>query len=155
MVRKLAAMTLFILLGSYFVLAQQNPAPHPMTFFVTSVGMGHGANLGGLPGADVHCQELATAADAGDKTWHAYLSDQATGQSHVAYVQAINARDRIGTGPWYNAKGVMIAKSIADLHGDTLESARIGNAITKANALTEKRAIRSRALVTYRICPTY
>jgi len=138
-----AAFTLSVLLGSYLSLAQQNPAQpnaprQPMSFFVTSVGLGRGANLGALAGADAHCQALATAVGSGDKTWHAYLSTQASGQSHVAYTQAVNARDRIGMGPWYNAKGVMIAKSVADLHGDTLESARIGNGITKANALTEK-----------------
>src|SRR5215467_8544489 len=72
-----------------------------MTFFVTSVGMGKGADLGGLTGADQHCQQLATAAGAGSKTWRAYLSTQGAG--------AVNARDRIGKGPWVNAKGVTVA----------------------------------------------
>ena len=78
-----------------------------MTFFVTSVGPGKGADLGGLAGADRHCQQLASAAGAGSKTWHAYLSTQGAG--------AENARDRIGKGPWANAKGATIAKDVADL----------------------------------------
>jgi len=84
-----------------------------MTFFVTSVGLGKGGNLGGLDGADAHCQALAKAAGAGDRTWHAYLSTQAPTLSDKNYV---NARDRIGTGPWQNAKGVVVAKSVEDLH---------------------------------------
>ena len=78
-----------------------------MTFFVTSVGMGKGADLGGLAGADRHCQELATSVGAGGKTWHAYLSTQGAG--------AVNARDRIGKGPEVNAKGVIIAKDALPL----------------------------------------
>lgn len=104
-----------------------------MTFFVTSVGVGDGANLGGLAGADRHCQKLAAAVGAGDLTWRAYLST-----SPVSGNPAVNARDRIGQGPWFNAKGVVIAKNLADLHGDTLELAQIGNAVQKMNALTEK-----------------
>jgi hypothetical protein len=119
-----------------FVLAQAPPPqtpPMPMSFFVTSVGNGDGANLGGLAGADAHCQMLAAAVGAGGKTWHAYLSTQAAnGQP------AVNARDRIGSGPWYNAKGARVAQNVADLHGDTLDQARLGNALTKANDLTEK-----------------
>ena len=76
-----------------------------MSFFVTSVGKGDGANLGGLAGADAYCQQLATAAGRGGVTWHAYMSQQAKGG-----MQAINARDRIGNGPWYNQKGQMIAR---------------------------------------------
>src|ERR1700704_3963288 len=123
--------------GSFLAYAQQNPAPRqPMSFFVTSVGLGKGANLGGLAGADAHCQQLATAAGAGGKTWHAYLSTQARpGQP------AVNARDRIGSGPWYNSKGDMIAPDLAHLHGDTLELARLGNNITKVSDLTEKGAV--------------
>ena len=102
----------------------------PMSFFVTSVGNGDGANLGGLAGADAHCQTLAAAAGGGNKTWHAYLSTQGPG--------AVNARDRIGSGPWYNAKGARVAKDVGDLHGDTLDQARVGNALNKANDLTEK-----------------
>ena len=105
----------------------------PMSFFVTSVGNGDGANLGGLAGADAHCQTLAAAVGAGDKTWHAYLSTQAAnGQP------AVNARDRIGAGPWYNAKGARVAQNVGDLHGDTLDQARVGNALNKANDITEK-----------------
>ncbi len=93
-----------------------------MTFFVTSVGPGKGGDLGGLDGADKHCQALAQAAGAGSKTWRAYLSTQGAG--------AVNARDRIGKGPWQNAKGVVIAKNVADLHDN--------NNINKQTALTEK-----------------
>jgi hypothetical protein len=93
-----------------------------MTFFVTSLGMGKGADLGGLAGADRHCQELAASVGAGGKTWRAYLSTQGPG--------AVNARDRIGKGPWMNAKGVIIAKDVAELHG--------ANNLTKQTALTEK-----------------
>jgi hypothetical protein len=131
---KFAAITLCSL-GSVGVLsaqAQKSPPP-PMGFFVTSAGPGKGAELGGLAGADQHCQKLAAAAGAGNRTWHAYLSTSASsGQA------AINARDRIGQGPWYNAKGARIAQSLVDLHGDTLEAARLGNNISKATALTEK-----------------
>ena len=130
-----ALMALSSVAGSIYALAQPAPAPgvQPMSFFVTSVGLGHGANLGGLAGADTHCQALATAAGAGNRTWHAYLSTQARpGQP------AVNARDRIGTGPWFNSKGAMIARDVAHLHGDTLDLARMGNNITKVSDLTEK-----------------
>src|SRR5882757_4370243 len=132
-----AASGLCVMAGSMFALAQQPAAqPHPMSFFVTSIGLGKGANLGGLAGADSHCQALATAAGAGGKTWHAYLSTQARpGQP------AVNARDRIGTGPWYNARGDMIAPDLAHLHGDTMELARMGNNFFKETATTEKGAI--------------
>jgi hypothetical protein len=93
-----------------------------MTFFITSAGSGKGADLGGLAGADKICQMLAQAARAGGKTWRAYLSTQGPG--------AVNARDRIGQGPWQNAKGVVIAKDVAELHGK--------NNISKETALTEK-----------------
>lgn len=128
-----------IALGCYLALAQQ-PAPstaqHPMTFFVTSAGGGDGANLGGLAGADRHCQMLAAAVGAGDHTWHAYLSAQASGGQ-----PAVNARDRIGSGPWYNAKGAQIAKDVSDLHGDTLDQARLGDNLGKQTALSEKGEI--------------
>jgi len=116
-------------LGSLMITRAQAPksAPQPMGFFVTSAGLGKGADLGGLAGADQHCQKLAAAAGAGSRTWHAYLS-----------TSAVNARDRIGNGPWYNAKGARIAQNLGDLHGDTLEAARQGNNISKATALTEK-----------------
>lgn len=132
---QIAAGAACLALGSVFALAQQQAQgpQHPMTFFITSTPIGHGANLGGLAGADAHCQQLAMAAGAGNHTWHAYLSTQARpGQP------AVNARDRIGTGPWYNAKGAMVAQDLAHLHGDTLEMARFGNNITKATDLTEK-----------------
>src|SRR4029079_784750 len=93
-----------------------------MSFFVTSAGPGKGADLGGLDGADRHCQQLAAAAGAAAKTWHAYLSTQGAG--------AVNARDRIGKGPWMNAKGVTVAKDVAELHGT--------NNLTKQTALSEK-----------------
>ena len=104
--------------------------PQPMTFFVTSVGKGDGANYGGLAGADAHCQALATAAGRGDVKWVAYLSTQGA--------NAVNARDRIGAGPWFNAKGQQIAANLGELHGDTLEQARLGNRIQKVSALNEK-----------------
>ena len=97
-----------------------------MTFFITSVGSGKGADLGGLAGADAHCQELAQSAGAGNKTWHAYLSTSGRGGAN-----AVNARDRIGNGPWQNAKGAVIATSVADLHS-------ANNKMSKANALDEK-----------------
>ena len=96
-----------------------------MSFFVTSVGSGKGADFGGLAGADKHCQALAAAAGAGGKTWRAYLSTQAAGSA-----PAVNAKDRIGKGPWQNAKGVVVAKDDAELHGT--------NNLNKQTALTEK-----------------
>ncbi len=96
-----------------------------MSFFITSVGLGNGADLGGLEGADRHCQNLGQAAGAGGKTWRAYLSTQAEGGT-----PAVNARDRVGRGPWQNAKGVVIAKDVDDLHGE--------NNLTKQTALSEK-----------------
>ena len=108
------------------------PLP-PFSFFLTSVGVGDGANLGGLAGADAHCQKLATAAGGGAKTWHAYLSTQAQdGQP------AVNARDRIGNGPWYNTRGAVVARDLAHLHGDTVELARLGNNLSRATVFTEK-----------------
>jgi hypothetical protein len=105
-------------------------APPPMSFFVTSAGSGKGADLGGLAGADQLCQMRAASVGRGNSTWHAYLSTQGAG--------AVNARDRIGNGPWANAKGQVIAANVAELHGDTLEIARMGNRITKTSALNEK-----------------
>jgi hypothetical protein len=105
----------------------------PMGFFITSVGVGNGANLGGLTGADAHCQKLAAesgVAGAGSRTWHAYLSTQGP--------NAVNARDRIGNGPWANVRGGIIAKNVADLHGDTVEQAQLGNNLSRTTALTEK-----------------
>ena len=112
---------------------QQKQPPAPMTFFLTSAGPGSGANLGGLAGADAHCQKLATAAGAGSRTWRAYLSTSAADGK-----PAVNARDRIGKGPWHNAKGAMVARDLSNLHGDTLEEARTGNLVTRNNVVTEK-----------------
>jgi hypothetical protein len=113
-----ASLVLLLLGGAADGQAQQGE----MTFFITSAGSGNGADLGGLAGADQRCQSLAQAAGAGGKTWHAYLSTQGAG--------AVNARDRIGGGPWQNAKGAVIAKDVAELHGK--------NNISKQTALTEK-----------------
>ena len=93
-----------------------------MSFFITSVGIGKGADLGGLEGADRHCQQLAQAVGAGAKIWHAYLSTQGP--------NAVNAKDRIGKGPWMNSKGVVVAKDVTELHG--------ANNLTKQTVLTEK-----------------
>ena len=99
------------------------------SFFLTSAGPGKGADLGGIEGADKHCQSLAQATDAGTKTWHAYLSTQAADGK-----PAVNAKDRIGKGPWQNTKGVVIAKDVADLHS-------ANNNLTKETDLTEKGEI--------------
>jgi hypothetical protein len=117
-----AAVALTFQSGS--VMLAQN---QPLGFFITSAGPGDGANLGGLAGADAHCQKLAAAAGAGSRTWRAYLSGTEGGKT-------VNARDRIGTGPWYNAKGVLIAQNVADLHADP-------NKLTKETQLTEKGAV--------------
>ena len=122
----LAALALIVSSGSYIALAQgggQGAPPQPMSFFITSAGPGDGANLGGLEGADAHCQKLADAAGAGGKTWRAYLSSSTA-----------NAKDRIGAGPWYNAKGELIAKDVAELHSDA-------NRISKQTGLTEGGAM--------------
>jgi hypothetical protein len=117
--------TLVLIAGAVVALGTANIAQsqNAMTFFVTSSGPGKGADLGGLEGADRHCASLAQAAGAGGKTWHAYLSTQGAG--------AVNAKDRIGKGPWLNAKGVTIAKDVADLHGAS-------NNLNKETALSEK-----------------
>lgn len=113
----LAAAAVLTLIGGAAQAQQAN-----MSFFITSAGPGRGADLGGLEGADRHCQALAQAAGAGARTWRAYLSTQGAG--------AVNARDRIGRGPWQNARGVVIAKDVAELHGT--------NNLNKQTALTEK-----------------
>jgi hypothetical protein len=119
--------SLAVLIGSTFVITQaQNKTQ--LSFFITSAGSGDGANLGGLAGADKHCQTLAAAAGAGNRTWRAYLSAGASGNQ-----PAVNARDRIGKGPWFNAKGVQVAASVADLHSDN-------NKLGKDGSLTEKGA---------------
>jgi len=113
-------------LAAFAAPAPQGAAASKLSFFITSAGSGDGANLGGLAGADKICQQRAQAAGAGGKTWHAYLS---TGGS-----SAVNARDRIGKGPWFNAKGVQVASSVADLHS-------ANNKLSKENSITEKGAV--------------
>jgi hypothetical protein len=125
----LAAIALATTATTLSAQAAQTPPP-PMGFFVTSRGMGNGANLGGLAGADKHCQTLAAAAGAGARTWRAYLSATA-----FQTTLQVNARDRIGRGPWYNAKGELIAASVEELHGD-FEQDR--NNIRKPSALDER-----------------
>jgi hypothetical protein len=113
---------------SGIVSAQDGPAPN-MSFFITSAGPGDGANLGGLSGADAHCQSLAAAVGAGDRTWRAYLS--AAVENGGA---DIDARDRIGSGPWVSYNGQQVASSVADLHSDN-------NHLSKENSLTENGAM--------------
>jgi hypothetical protein len=121
--QRLLFTTSALLIVSGLALSQSNPR---MSFFITSSGSGNGASLDGLAGADQHCQTLAEAVGAGNKTWHAYLSAAATDGQPAA-----NARDRIGKGPWYNAKGVMVAKSVEDLHSDS-------NNLKKETSISEK-----------------
>jgi hypothetical protein len=125
------------------LVARQNPpaapaaapaAQQPMSFFVTSAGAADGSgNLGGLAGADAICQQRAVAVGAGNRTWRAYLSTSATTTQ-----AAVHARDRIGAGPWYNAKGGRVAQSLADLHGDTLDLARLGSNLSRTTVFNEK-----------------
>lgn len=129
--------------------AQQQEEPLPMGFFITSVGPGNGGDLGGLEGADAHCQALAEAVGAGDRTWRAYLSTQATDGT-----PAVNARDRIGDGPWANADGLVIATDVDDLHynnaniryeyalnekGERVDSGALGDQSTMHDILTGTR----------------
>jgi hypothetical protein len=114
-----------LLLAGLGACVMERQADSGMSFFITSVGAGQGADLGGLEGADHHCQQLAQSAGAGDRTWRAYLSTQA-----AAGQPAINARDRIGRGPWQNAKATIIARDVNELHN--------ANNLTKETALTEK-----------------
>ena len=121
------ALAALISAGSVGSQAQQAPPQSPtMTFFVTSTGPGKGADLGGLEGADRQCQTLAQSAGAGSKTWRAYLSTQAAGNA-----PAVNARDRIGPGPWQNFKGDVVAQSVEDLHSDN-------NKLSMQTSLTER-----------------
>ena len=115
-------------LGLLASCATAPPGPADMTFFVTSAGPGNGANLGGIAGADAHCQKLAAAAGAGARTWRAYLSTQAAALNDPGFV---NAKDRIGAGPWRNAKGAVIAQNVADLHSPSSN-------LSKATAIDEK-----------------
>ena len=139
--RHITALALLTLSGAALAQSAAPAAPAapanrevgPFSFFVTSVGSGKGADLGGLAGADAHCQKLAAAVGAGNKTWRAYLSTQSWDGK-----PAVHARDRIGTGPWFNVKGALIARNVGHLHGDDLEEARIGNAVNWSTALTEK-----------------
>jgi hypothetical protein len=112
-----------VMVGVCVVGAQQNAG---MSFFITSVGSGKGADLGGVEGADRHCQQLAQAAGAGGRTWRAYLS--------VSGAKPVNAKARVGAGPWQNSKGVVVATSVADLHSEN-------NKLSKENSLTEKGAV--------------
>ncbi len=119
------ALSLLAILGARALLAQDAPTTTRMSFFITSAGPGNGADQGGLAGADRHCQALAEAVGAGDRTWRAYLSASGSGDA-----AAVHARDRIGQGPWSNAKGVQVAKDVKDLHGD-------GNVLGKQTSLSE------------------
>lgn len=152
MKRLLLGISLTVSFSVPFVLAQQPPAapaapaapaggqrggatkggPAQMSFFVTSTSLGKGGDLGGLAGADAHCQALATAAGSA-KTWRAYLSTQGAG--------TVNARDRIGNGPWTNFRGATVASSVAQLHGDTPEDARLFPNLNKSTAWTEKNEV--------------
>ncbi len=117
-----AALASLLLVGATSLWGQSTET----SFFITSAGPGDGANLGGLQGADRHCQALAEAAGLGDRTWRAYLSAQATDAS-----APVHARDRIGSGPWYNVRGVMIARDVTELHSE-------GANLTKETILTER-----------------
>ena len=128
-VSRLVAVTLTSIAAAALVAScATTPPTGPMGFFITSVGPGNGADLGGLAGADGYCQKLAATAGAGGRTWRAYLSTGWTSTTPV-----VNARDRVGKGPWFNAKGVMIASDVEQLHGN--------NNITKATALNEKGGV--------------
>src|SRR5262245_57701227 len=118
------ASVVLMALGMSSAFAQEKQSE--MTFFISSVGSGKGADFGGLSGADKHCQSLAEAAGAGKHTWRAYLSTTGAGGG-----SAVNARDRIGKGPWYNAEGRLIARDVAELHGV--------NGLNRMTALTEKK----------------
>jgi hypothetical protein len=124
LVIKIALLSALPIVGADVYAAPSSPE---MSFFITSAGIGKGADLGGLAGADKHCQQLAEGAGAGKKQWRAYLSATAEGGS-----PAVNARDRIGKGPWYNAEGRLIARNVDELHSI--------NGINRLTALTEKGA---------------
>ena len=135
--KRLSLLTAFLALSALepsVATAQHGmPGGTPMTFFVTSEPIGDGGKLGGLAGADAQCQQLAQAVGAGGRTWRAYLRTQAT-----AGQPAVNARDRIGNGPWANAAGQVVARDLAHLHGDTLELAQMGSNLARGTALNEK-----------------
>jgi hypothetical protein len=127
--RRLAVAIKATVVAALFAACATPPPTGPMGFFVTSAGPGDGANLGGLAGADAHCQKLAASAGAGNRTWRAYLST-----SFTPTKAPVHARDRIGKGPWFNAKGVLIASNVEQLHGSA-------NNLIKTTALTEKGAM--------------
>ena len=131
--RKTRALALTAVATTLLAACATTPSTGPMSFFITSVGSGKGADLGGLAGADAHCQRLAGAANAGGKTWRAYLSVPGSMSQGSAPVQGTHARDRIGTGPWYNAKGELIARDLTHLHN--------GNNLNKNTALDEKGVV--------------
>ena len=126
MVRRIGLLVTAAALAGFGLTAAAEAQQAAMSFFVTSAGKGNGADLGGLEGADAHCLALAKAAGSTNTNWHAYLSTALPGGE-----AGVNARDRIGKGPWVNAKGVVVAKSVGDLHSDS-------NNINKQTALTEK-----------------
>jgi hypothetical protein len=125
MKRTMPAVAALVAMAPLAAIAQAPPRAE-MTFFVTSIGSGRGGDLGGLAGADAHCQALALATGMGPRNWRAYLSTSAAGGA-----PAVNARDRIGRGPWRNAQGTVVARSVEDLHSDA-------NNLTKQTALTER-----------------
>ncbi|MCZ8105561.1 MAG: hypothetical protein O9972_47695 [Burkholderiales bacterium] len=139
---KIALISAAALLLSLSAAAQAqtaSPPPQPpqfpnMTFFISSTPGPNGANFGGLEGADAHCQRLATSAGAGAKTWRAYLSQQAMGGK-----SAVNARDRIGTGPWVNAAGVVIAANVAELHDPAKANINVTTGLTETNRMVMSR----------------
>ena len=128
--RTVAAVIACLWLAPLMVSAGQSK---PMSFFITSVGMNTGGDLGGLAGADAHCQALAKAAGHGNRTWRAYLSTQGP--------NAVNARDRIGKGPWYNARGELVARDIEDLHRNQEKWARIVGEQPHLLMITEKNTV--------------
>lgn len=118
----LAGFAAAIALLTTSLVGAQNTQGQQMSFFITSVGSGNGANLGGIAGADKHCQMLAEKAGSKGRTWAAYLSAGGIGGG-----KAVNARDRIGSGPWYNAKGTMVAQNVAELHSEAAKTGKEGS----------------------------
>ena len=136
-VSRLVAVTLTSVAAAALVAScATTPPTGPMGFFITSANPGNGGNLGGLAGADAHCQKLAAAAGAGSRNWRAYLS---TSYVPPNATSAVHARDRIGKGPWFNAKGVLVASDVAQLHG--------ANNLNKQTALTEKGGVDRKSVV--------
>jgi hypothetical protein len=128
-VSNFVAASILLLSANHVAHAQQPPQAPNMSFFVTSTPIGKSGDLGGLAGADAHCQQLAATVGAGGKTWHAYLSS-----AEAPTAKGINARDRIGNGPWQNSKGVVIAQNVDDLHS-------ANNKLSRDTALTERGAV--------------